>query len=128
MAITNVLAPNVDDPLGTNLKRRGMDAYYAAKRQSDPNYMSGPLPDPAWEGLFQAMNEQHVNRVGQDAARPHGIADDPNWQASGDAGALAQTADPNSMSNQDLENYRLMRSNNIATPASLQGLQKARHR
>lgn len=75
--LTNAMSANVDDPLGTNIKRRGMDAYYEEARKSDPNYMSGPLPDPQWEGFGQALAEQGVTRVGMDAGRPHGIADDP---------------------------------------------------
>ncbi len=112
----NTLQPNVDDPLGTNLKRRGMDAYYAEARQSDPNYMSGPLPDPQWEGLFQAMKEQGVGKVGMDSGRPSGIADDPEWWKSGDVGALAPTTDPNAMNTADLTNYARMQSNNLAGP------------
>lgn len=99
----------VDDPLGTNLKRRGLDAYNAEARKSDPRYASGPLPDPAWEGLFQAMADQHVTRVGQDAARPEGLADDPTWAAQGDVGQLAGTGD-------HIPVAPLMRSNNIARP------------
>jgi hypothetical protein len=111
------LLPNVDDPLGTNIKRRGMDAYYEEAHKSDPNYMSGPLPDPQWAGMFQALADQGVTKVGQDADRPHGLADDISWRHSGDAGALRQSP---------LDGGPLMQSTNIATPVSLRGLQKAK--
>lgn len=107
------LAPNVDDPLGTNLKRRGLDAYNEEARKSDPNYMSGPLPDPAWEGLFQALADNHVTKVGQDAARPEGIASDPSQP-----GWAPPATDLNGLTEQDLLNKRTMRSNNLATPGT----------
>lgn len=117
------MAPNVDDPLGTNIKRRGMDSYYEEARKSDPRYASGPLPDPQWEGFLQAMQDQHVTRVGQDVARPQGIASDPTQP-----GWENPPMDVNGMTTQDIENAHLMKSNNIATPASFQGLLKAHRR
>lgn len=44
------------DPLGIGLQQRA-----AANRQPYPGF--GPLPDPQWEGYFQAMNEAGVNKV-----------------------------------------------------------------
>lgn len=121
VGLNAALLPNVDDPLGTGVKRRGMDAYYAEARKSDPRFASGPLPDPQWEGMLQAMGEQGVTKVGQDAARPMGIADDPTQP-----GWAPTPVDENALTGDELLNRKLMQSNNIATPASLRGLQKAR--
>lgn len=118
----NALLPNVDDPLGTNIKRKGLDSYYEEARKSDPRFASGPLPDPAWAGLFQAMEDQGVSKVGQDAARPMGIASDPTqpgWEPTA-------PDNDNALDAQGLLNKKLMQSNNIATPVSLQGLRKVR--
>lgn len=112
------LAPNTVDPLGIDVKRRGMDAYYAEAKKSDPNYMSGPLPDPEWEGYFQSLADAGVTKVGQDVARPQGLADDPAWQTQGDIGGLSGTG--NTIADQPL-----MKSNSIARP-SMRGLLKAR--
>ena len=124
LGLNAALLPEVDDPLGTNRKARGMEAYMDAQRQSDPRYMSGPLPDPQWEGFFQSLADNGVTRLGQDVARPEGIADDPSQP-----GWAPPTAAPaQSLTAQDLLNQRLMKSNNIATPASLTGLRKAAKR
>lgn len=112
--LVNAMAPNVDDPLGTNVKRRGMDAYYEEAHKSDPNYMSGPLPDPQWEGYGQSLADQGVTRAAMDAGRPHGIADDPAWATQGDVGGLSETGD-------HVPSGPLMESNNIAGPAQQLG-------
>ena len=45
------------DPLGIGLKQRA-----AVNQQPYPGF--GPLPDPQWEGFFQAMNEAGVDKIG----------------------------------------------------------------
>lgn len=70
-----------------------------------------------WASLFQAMANRGVNKVGQDAARPHGLADDPNWHMQGDVGALAQL--PIGAGKPGVPGNPLMQSNNIATPAMM---------
>lgn len=57
--------PN-SDPLGIGLQQRGMEhaqAYRQAEFRKDPKTLSGPLPNPMWEGLFQALGEQGVDRI-----------------------------------------------------------------
>lgn len=123
IGLNAALLPEVNDPLGTLRKNAGVESYNAAQRARDPNYMSGPLANREWAGFFDSLPDNV--RMGQDAARPEGIADDPEFTTSGDVGALHRPVDPNTLTMQDLENQRLMRSNNIATPASLTGLRKA---
>jgi len=57
---------------------------YGPMRSSLGKMSSGPLPDPAWEGLFQAMSERGVSKV-KGAAEPFGALPstyDPEPQAS----------------------------------------------
>lgn len=124
IGLNAALLPEVDDPLGTNRKNAGVEAYNAAQRARDPRFMSGPLANREWSGFFESLPNNV--RMGQDAARPEGIASDPSWYKQGDVGALTPDADPNSLTAQDLENSRLMKSNNLATPASLRALQRVR--
>lgn len=51
------------DPLGIGLRQRARDF----RSSINPSGLGdqGPLRDPMWEGLFQAMDEQNVSRVGQ---------------------------------------------------------------
>jgi len=130
IGLNAALLPEVDDPLGTNRMQRGVEADMEARRHSNPNYMSGPLPDRQWDGFFQSLTDNGVTRVAQDAARPEGIADDPALRPGGVLGGPydATPVSAQSLTAQDLENQRLMRSNNIATPASLTGLRKALRR
>lgn len=57
------------DPLGIALKDRAQQArqqqHLAEMDTGDINHrqIGGPLPDPAWEGLMQAMAERGVNRA-----------------------------------------------------------------
>lgn len=125
LGLNAALIPEVEDPLGTNRKQAGLNSYYEEARKSDPRFASGPLPDREWAGWFQSLADNGVTKLGQDAARPMGIADAPEFSTAGDVGALHQPVNPNTLTAQDLENQRLMRSNNVATPASLRGLQKA---
>jgi hypothetical protein len=123
LGLNAALLPEVDDPLGTLRKNAGVEAYNEAQRQRDPRYMSGPLANREWSGFLASLPDNV--KLGQDAARPEGIADAPEFTTSGDVGALHRPVDPNTLTTQDLENQRLMQSNNIVTPA-LRGLLKAR--
>lgn len=61
-----------EDPLGIGVQQRGMQhAMYAGI--SGQRAPGGPLPDPQWEGLFQALAEHNVNKVGG-APELHGAA------------------------------------------------------
>lgn len=51
------------DPLGIGVKGRGMDVARGAMSAQDPQFRSGPLPDPQWAGFHQSMAEQGVDRV-----------------------------------------------------------------
>lgn len=63
------------DPAGVAIQNRGMAnraAYDQAEYARDPFGSSmGPLPDPRWEGLKQAMAESGVSRV-RGGASPEG--------------------------------------------------------
>lgn len=50
------------DPLGNAVQGRGMQRRFEFA-QEHPGTSFGPLPDPKWEGLFQAMQEQGVDKV-----------------------------------------------------------------
>lgn len=53
-----------DDPLGIALKDRAQQqrfAYQTGEGWGIPQL--GPLPDPAWQGLFQALSERGVDRL-----------------------------------------------------------------
>jgi hypothetical protein len=65
----NLAAPGGNDPLGL-----GVQARAAQERQKqaidsmntediNSKMIGGPLPDPAWEGFLQAMNEHNVGKV-----------------------------------------------------------------
>jgi len=56
-----------DDPLGIGLRQRARD-YRSTINPSGLGDM-GPLRDPMWEGLFQAMDEQNVGKVGQEGGQ-----------------------------------------------------------
>lgn len=73
-----------------------------------------------WSPYFQSLDNQGVSKVGQDAARPQGIADAPGWVQQGDVGALSGTG-------YHIPQQPLMDSNNIATPETL-GLRRAGRR
>ena len=54
------------DPLGVGLQQRGMEhakEYRQQEFRKDPRTLSGPLPSPMWEGLFQAMKEKGVSKI-----------------------------------------------------------------
>lgn len=119
IGLNAALLPEVDDPLGTLRKNAGVESYNEAQRARDPRYMSGPLANREWSGFFESLPNNV--RMGQDAARPQGIASDPTQ-----SGWEPTQVDPNTLTAQDLENQRLMKSNNIATPASLRALQRVR--
>lgn len=126
---------------------RGLADYDALKARSNANYdaedaglreapdyggfnntmnliASSQNKQSPWSPYFQSLQDQGVSKLSQDAARPHGIADNPEWQTQGDVGALAPPTNPNAMVGQDLENYRMMRPNSIVSPA-VAGLRKA---
>lgn len=106
---------NEDDPLGVGVQARGMAAARQSQLQGNPAFASGPLLDPRWEGLFQALAEQHVSRVGIDAARPN---------AGANAGPQGDIQAP--YPGDQIEGGPLMQSTNLAgAPASLQGLTRA---
>lgn len=71
-----------------------------------------------WAPYFQALQEQGVNKVGQDAARPMGIASAPGWGQG--LAPLADTGD-------QIAAQPLMASTNFAHPAMM-GLRKAGRR
>lgn len=50
------------DPLGISVQARGMDRRFNYAQQH-PGSSFGPLPNPMWEGLFQALQEQGVDNV-----------------------------------------------------------------
>lgn len=70
----------LSDPGGIGVQQRGMDAYQAAQQQRTHDWYGGKqpigapppvnniLPDPKWQGLFQAMAEQGVTKAGTAAA------------------------------------------------------------
>lgn len=70
-----------------------------------------------WAPFFQAMDNQNVSKVGQDMARPAGLAAQPGWWAQGDAGKLRQQPIGS--------DQPLMQSTNIATPP-IAGLKRYR--
>lgn len=122
--LQNALVPNQTDPLGLGVQQRGMDSYQAAKQQEDPNYLSGPLPDPRWEGLLQALAESGATHVGQDAARPEGIASDPTSTFNTATGPYGRFGVGTDGVTPDPLNPGLMKSTNIATPPRLRYRQK----
>ena len=73
-----------------------------------------------WAPFFQSLDNQHVSEVGMDAARPHGIADDPNHQEGpfgpfgAGPGGNVPTKNP------------LMASTNIAGPPAIAALKRYR--
>lgn len=73
-----------------------------------------------WAPYFQSLQDQGVNKLRQDPARGHGIADDPAWAQMGDIGNLSGVGD-------QIAAQPLMRSTNLAAPA-LAGLRKAGRR
>lgn len=88
-----------DDPLGIALQDRAMQqrqAQHLDEMEGDINHrmIGGPLPDPRWEGLFQAMNERGIRRA----------------SLGGGTAALGSTAYPAFQQAADES------SNNIATP------------
>lgn len=53
-----------DDSLGIALQQRAAASRQQQHLTTDWNHPTfGPLPDPKWDGLFQAMDEQHVDKV-----------------------------------------------------------------
>lgn len=105
---------NEDDPLGVGVQARGMAAARQSQLQSNPAFASGPLLDPRWEGLFQALAEHNVTRVSEDAARPNPGAN------SGPQGDI-QAPVPGDV----IDGGPQMQSTNLAGPASLRGLTQA---
>lgn len=61
-----------DDPLGLGLQQRGMESWHEDQATRDPNFLSGPLPDPKWEGYLQALHERGVDRLTGGNAAPVG--------------------------------------------------------
>ncbi len=66
-----------DDPLGQGVQARGVEVQRQERASRDPNYMSGPLIDPQWAGLFQAMSERGVDRIRGGGAVP--VAASPDF-------------------------------------------------
>jgi hypothetical protein len=58
------------DPLGIALQQRGMDSYWADRAEHPNTPMSGPLPDPKWQGFFQAIKEAASGRQVKFAGGP----------------------------------------------------------
>lgn len=63
------------DPLGIGVMGRGQQSrsqQHLDEMDGDINsrMVGGPLPNAAWDGLLQAMQEHHVGRVGQTSATP----------------------------------------------------------
>lgn len=52
-----------DDPLGIAVQGRAQAARQTQHLQDWGHPSFGPLPDPKWDGLFQAMGEQGVTGV-----------------------------------------------------------------
>lgn len=50
------------DPLGSAVQGRGLQRRFQFQQQH-PGSSFGPLPSAAWEGLFQAMQENGVDKV-----------------------------------------------------------------
>lgn len=114
------------------LKNRSNDVY----DQTDADIRSGPMDFNAtmalinnqqskvspWAPYFQALDEQGVSKVGQDTARPQGLASNPQWWALGFANGNG-SGDPYMLGNSP--------STNLATPSAppakyaLAGLKRA---
>ncbi len=72
------------DPLGIAVQGRGMDRRFNFAQQH-PGSSFGPLPSPMWEGLFQAMQENGVSKVGEESGGQFGALPstyNPNFQQS----------------------------------------------
>lgn len=59
------------DPLGIAVQGRGMQRRFQFAQQN-PGSSFGPLPSAAWEGLFQAMQENGVNKTKFDSGGQFG--------------------------------------------------------
>lgn len=72
------------DPNGIALQQRGMEAWKAAQDARLRQYQAGQqplgapppvtnvLPDPKWQGLFQALAEQGVSKLKSGGAAGYG--------------------------------------------------------
>lgn len=56
-----------DDPLGIAVQGRAQQARQAQHLKDWGHPTFGPLPDPKWDGFFQAMGEQGVTGVADDS-------------------------------------------------------------
>jgi hypothetical protein len=78
-----------NDPLGIGLITRAQDRRrnYAMGEGFGNGGFGGPLPDPAWDGFFQALSEKGVR----------GLADNSVGEAKGmfpESGSTVSTYDP----------------------------------
>ena len=51
------------DPLGIGVQSRGMDSRFQYNIDHPGSSLFGPLPDPRWEGFFQALKEAGVENL-----------------------------------------------------------------
>lgn len=116
------------DPLGIALKGRAQEArsqLHLDEMDGDINahQIGGPLPDPAWEGLFQALNERGVHRMGVDS----GTAALPSTRGLGQHSAIEDETNGGSETSNLANVYRgqLVGVGEQADPGALRGLRSA---
>lgn len=125
-----------DDPLGIAVQGRAQQARQAQHLQDWGHPTFGPLPDPKWDGFFQAMGEQGVTGLADDSVgAKEGMWSDTSrsWEPTFDPSfqtSAVSTASPqiNNKGEQTGTLFTPRSSNNIAgpgTPPSLQGLDGA---
>lgn len=81
---------NQEDPLGNGVIMRGLQGYWNGRQNqihednSQGNVMAasihggGPLPDPNWQGFYQAMNERAPGGIAPSHGRGDPIGGLPN--------------------------------------------------
>lgn len=76
-----------DDPLGVALQGRAREERINAQ-MAGQTPMFGPLPNPQWEGYFQALQERGVNKLRGGPSAPGsnqvtGLSSQPNYFSAG---------------------------------------------
>lgn len=117
-----------DDPLGIALKGRAQQSradQHLAEMDGNINarMIGGPLPDPAWDGLFQALAEKGVHRMGVDA----GSAALPSTRGLGQHSAIEDEANGGSLTSNLANVYkgRLLDIGEQPDAGALRGLRGA---
>lgn len=67
-----------------------------------------------WAPYFQALQDQGVSRLGMDAGRPHGLADQPGWGANGNLGGGAPIAPQELMDSTNLAGAKPVHPKSLA--------------